>query len=203
MARQREDLTDYVGKELTVIAWLWARTVPSPDPACAAVPVPLVKSFWLATKRGNRAWLEPEVDRKKGTYRFHVHVGTPAAGVDPRKGTVTRTGAVCLLSGAPMTLDYVRNAGKSHKLGVRLMAIVAEGTRGRVYLSPAPEHETAALLAMPSDVPDTPLPQQALGFRVQLYGMRHHSELFTNRQLLALTTFSNLWPVPKILQHWH
>lgn len=190
MVRERPDLQPYVGQELTVIAWLWARTVPSPNPAVGGVHVPLIRSFWLCTKKGKEAWVRPVID---GTYyRFEVSVGTPPRDFDPKQGTVERTGARCLLSKQPIAFEHVRAEGKAGRMGTRLMAIVAEGTRGRVYLSPRHEHDRVAGLELPKNYPDTPIPEQALGFRVQLYGMDKHYKLFTPRQLVALTTFSDL-----------
>ena len=99
---------------------------------------------------------------------------------------------LCLMSGTPMPFEYLRPEAKAGRMGARLMAIVAEGDRGRVYLAPNPEHEAAARKAKPHDVPDTDLPAKALGFRVQEYGMIKWRDLFTPRQLVALTTFSDL-----------
>lgn len=179
---------EYGGGEATVIAWIWARTVPSPNPACGGAHVPLVRSFWLSKKKRKEAWVEPVVDRENNTYRFEIRTGKGK----PPEGTVNRRGGTCLLSGAPMPFDYIRSEGKAGRMGARLMAIVAEGPNGRVYLPPSEEHEAVAGQAAPVSVPDTDLPEQALGFRVQLYGMTKHRDLFTKRQLTALTTFSNL-----------
>lgn len=179
---------EYGGGEATVIAWLWARTVPSPNPAANGAPVPLVRSFALSTKKGKETWVEPVIDRQKMTYRFEIRSGKGK----PPEGTVNRKGGVCLLTGAPMPFDHIRAEGKAGRMGARLMAIVAEGSSGRIYLPPTPEHEAVAAQAQPQNVPDTDLPEQALGFRVQLYGMAKHRDLFTLRQLTALTTFSDL-----------
>ncbi len=192
MARDRKDLKEYVGQELTVIAWLWARTVPSPNPAAAGAHVPLVRTFWLSTKEGKKAWVEPVVMPDGKSYKFEVRTGTPAKDFDPKKGTVIRTGGTCFLTGQPIPFDHIRAEGKAGRMGDRLMAIVAEGARGRVYLSPSEDHEKLARSAKPKDYPDTPLPEQALSFRVMLYGMDRHYKLFTPRQLTALTTFSDL-----------
>ena len=175
-------------EELTVIAWLWARTVASPNPAAKGAHVPLVRSFWLSKKADKRVCLEPVVDTRTMTYRFEVRAGGEA-----RAGTVKRTGGECLLTGSPIPLDYVRSEGKAGRIGARLLAIVAEGTRGRVYLPPNPEHELCAQSATPPEnLPATDLPGEALGFRVQNYGMTKHRHLFTNRQLSALGTFGDL-----------
>ncbi|MBU2548013.1 MAG: DUF1156 domain-containing protein [Proteobacteria bacterium] len=192
MTKDRPDLKPHVGQELTVIAWLWARTVPSPDPSVGGNHVPLVRSFWLSKKKGKEAYVQPIVDRAQGTYEFKEKVGKLKDGFDPDYGTVVRTGARCLISDSQIPFDHAREAGKRGEMKTRLMAIVCEGTRGRVYLSPDEIHEETADCGLPSDYPISNIPQQALGFRVQLYGMDQHWKLFTPRQLTALTTFSDL-----------
>jgi putative DNA methylase len=192
MTQDRPDLKPYVGEELTVIAWLWARTVASPNPACKGAHVPLVHSFWLSTKKGKEAYVEPVINKENNTYRFEVKFGKPTGEFDPKKGTVVRTGATCLLTNSPMSFEHIRTEGKAGRMRANLMAIVCEGERGRIYLAPLSEHETIAGNAHPNNYPETDIPQQALGFRIQLYGMDKHYKLFTSRQLLALTTFSDL-----------
>jgi putative DNA methylase len=173
------------GGEATVIAWLWARTVTCPNPACGA-EMPLVRSFALSTKSGKERYVEPIVDATE--VRFEVRHGT---GVP--EGTVGRRGARCVVCAANVPLEYVRTEATAGRMGARMMALVAEADRGRTYLRPASEHEEAAARAVPSDdVPDTELPGQALGFRVQRYGITRHRDLFTSRQLVALTTYSQL-----------
>jgi putative DNA methylase len=179
---------EHGGGEATVIAWLWARTVPSPHPAAKGEPVPLVRSFALSTKKGKEAWVEPVVAEDGLSYQFVVRTGKGA----PAEGTVNRKGGVCLLTNAPIPFEYIRAEGRAGRMGARLMAIVAEGKNGRVYLAPDAEHERIAQSAQPQNVPDTDLPKQALGFRIQAYGMVKHRDLFTDRQLVALTTFSDL-----------
>ncbi len=176
-------------ENLTVIAWLWARTVKCPNPACGA-QMPLVRSFALSTKPGKQAWVEPVVDRNQQppVVSFEVRTGVGK----PREGTVNRRGATCLCCGTPVPFDHVRNEGKAGRMSAQLMAIVAEGPHGRIYLPPNAEHEAIPSQAQPQNAPDTDLPGQALGFRVQLYGMTKHRDLFTPRQLVALTTFSDL-----------
>ena len=193
MAAERSDLERYAGRELTVIAWLWARTVHSPNPAFAEVEVPLVSNFMLSTKKGKEAWIEPIVDGRD--YRFEVRVGPPPDAEVTRRGTKTAGSGSpfrCLVSGTPMQFEYLRSEGRAGRMSARLMAIVAEGDGSRVYLPPAPEHEAAALAAVPKWRPDSTLPERALGFRVQQYGMTQWADLFTERQLTALTTFSDL-----------
>ncbi len=189
MAKDRPDLLPYVGKHLTVIAWIWARTVASPNPAANGTHVPLVRSFWLSTKADKKVWVEPVVDRNRNVFEFTIKTGP---GV-PRDGTVGRSGGTCVLTDSPIRLDYVRAEGRAGRIRTRLMAIVAEGGRGRVYFSPSGKHESiASNCDEPDGVPDTDLPEQALGFRVQNYGMTKHRHLFTKRQLVALTTFCDL-----------
>ncbi len=174
------------GRQATVIAWIWARTVTCPNPACRAT-MPLVRSFWLGKKKGKEAWVRPVVEGN--SVRFEI--GHEKSG-PPIEGTVARTGATCLVCNTPVPLAHVRAEGKAGRIGVQLMAVVAEGDRQRIYLPPDPEHEKAADVPRPDGVPETELPQQALGFRVQGYGMTHHADLFTARQLKALCTLSDL-----------
>jgi len=171
----------------TVIAWIWARTVKSPNPA-VDVHVPLVKNFVLSTKKGKEAWVEPIIDlsSKQITYVVHHTKGNPP------EGTVERAGGRCLISGVPIPLDYIREEGQAGRLGARLMAVVTEGASGRNYHPPSPEQEQIAQVKLRDDVLKTYLPEQALGFRVQRYGMAKHSDLFSPRQLLALETFVSL-----------
>jgi putative DNA methylase len=193
MARERPDLKPHLGKKLTVIAWLWARTVASPNPAFANVAVPLVSTFMLSTKTGKEAYVQPVVE--DGGYRFTVRVGQPKDTDAAKSGTkATGRGAnfLCVMSSTPIAAEYIRAEGKALRIGTRLMAIVAEGDHGRVYLAPTPEHEAAARKAKPEWKPDVDFLQEALGFRVGNYGMTKWSDLFADRQLVALTTFADL-----------
>jgi len=178
--------------QLTVIAWLWARTVKSPNPAFANVDVPLASTFMLSTKAGKEAYVEPVIEG--GRYRFTVKVGKPKDGEAAKNGTKLARGAnfACLMSGAPISGDYIKAEGKAGRMGARLMAIVAEGTRGRVYLAPTPEHEAAALKARPDWKPESSLPDDPRNFWTVQYGLTTYGDLFTDRQLVALTTFSDL-----------
>ena len=193
MVRERPDLKRYKGRKLTVIAWLWARTVKSPNPAFADVDVPLATTFMLSTKKGKEAYVEPVIEGRG--YRFAVKVGTPEDVDAAKRGTKAGGSGspfLCLMSGTPMPFNYLRSEAKSGRMGARLMAVVAEGDRGRVYLTPTSEHEAIAEKAEPKWTPDTNLPERALSFRVQEYGMNKWRDLFTPRQLVALTTFSDL-----------
>jgi putative DNA methylase len=192
MARERPDLKKYVGQKLTVIAWLWARTVRSPNPAFAGVDVPLTSTFMLSTKAGQEAYVEPEIE--SGGYDFKVKVGKPKDTDVANNGTKLARGAnfQCLMSRTPMESDYIKSEGVAGRMGARLMATVAAGDRGRVYLSPTREMETIARLAKPSWVPEGSFVEDARAFTPCLYGIREWRHLFTSRQLVALTTFSEL-----------
>ncbi len=176
--------------QLTVIAWIWARTVKSPNPAFAQVDVPLASTFMLSTKKGKEAYVEPVIEGDG--YRFTVKVGKPKDPAAAKRGTSAgkRAGFRCLMSGTPLTYDYIRAEGRAGRMGARLMAIVAEGNRERVYLAPTPEHEAAAREAKPEWKPEMALPDNTRDFKTPLYGLTTYGDLFTPRQLVALTTFS-------------
>lgn len=176
-------------EEATVIAWLWARTVKCPNPACGC-QMPLVSSFELSKKKGKEAWVEPIVDNSQSPPVIKFKVRTDEG--KPIEGTVSRKGAICLACVTPTNLEFIRNEGKAGRLNSRLMAIVAEGNKRRIYLSPNEEHERIAASAKSEWKPETDLPEKALGFRIQAYGMTKHSDLYTERQLVALSTFSDL-----------
>ena len=176
------------GGEATVIAWLWARTVHSPNPAWDG-HVPLVRSFVLSNKRGRRTWIEALVDRANQSIRYEVRSGT---GGDVPEGTVSRQGARCLATGTAMPFSYLREEARAGRMSHELIAVVAEGDRQRVYLEPTADHCEAARVVIPDSSPTTHLPPKALSFRVQTYGMTTHSDLFTARQLTSLTTFCDL-----------
>jgi putative DNA methylase len=178
---------EHGGGEATVIAWLWARTVTCPNPACRA-RMPLVRSFWLSTKPGKKAWVEPVVNHAAKTIRFEMKTGQSTA----PEGTVNRIGARCIVCDTPVPFDYVRTEGKAGRMGSQMMAIVAEGQRERIYLPPTPQQEEIATQARPEWEPETNLPERALGFRVQRYGLTKHRDLFAARQLVALATYSDL-----------
>ena len=175
------------GRKATVIAWIWARTVTCPNPACRAT-MPLVRSFWLGKKKGKETWVRPVVEG--GSVRFEIGYGASGPPID---GTVGRTGATCLVCNTPVPLAHVRAEGKAGRMGAQLMAIVAEGDRQRIYLPPDPEHEKAAVVPRPDNVPDAEVPTPSHDVdRLPMYGMNQWSDAFTNRQLTALATLSQL-----------
>ena len=174
--------------EAAVIAWLWARTVPCPNPACE-MRMPLLRTFQLSKKKGNEHWTRPVVDREAKSIAFVVQ--NHDEGV-PKGGTVSRKGAVCLACQSAAPLTYVREQARAGEMGEQMTAIVAEGDRKRLFLSPGAEHVRAAQSAQPRWRPSGSLPDKALGFRVQAYGFTEWYQLFTQRQLTGLTTFSTL-----------
>lgn len=192
MAAERPDLKPYVGRELTVIAWLWARTVKSPNPAFAKVDVPLASTFMLSTKAGKETYLEPVIE--DDGYRFTVKVGRPRDMESAKNGTKLSRGANfrCLMSGAPITSEFIYAEANAGRMSARMMAIVAEGDRGRVYLPPTPEMEAIARQAEPEWKPEVTMPENPRWFSPPLYGLKTYGDLFTPRQLVALTTFSDL-----------
>jgi putative DNA methylase len=191
MVHERPDLKKYEGQKLTVIACLWARTVKSPNPAFANVEVPLASTFIISSKSNKEAFIEPVVEGDK--YRFVVKVGKPKDINAAKLGTSAgkRAGFLCLMSGTPLPYSYIRDEGTAGRMGLRLMAVVAEGARSRVYLTPTKEMESAAQNAKPHWAPDAPLHGKCR-VNVSNYGMNVYGDLFTPRQLLALATFSDL-----------
>jgi putative DNA methylase len=199
MAADRPDLKLLVGQKLTVIAWLWARTVRSPNPAFAGVEVPLASTFMLSTKAGKEAWVEvvrkDQSDPSDRAYAFTVRTRASHGPPPPeaKNGTKLARGANfrCVMSGTPIAGDYIKAEGRAGRMGARLMAIVAEGERGRVYLAPTPEHEEIASQAKPQWKPENELIGKCRD-QLPLYGMSSFADLFTPRQLVALTTFADL-----------
>ena len=189
MARERPDLQPYVSRELNVIAWLWARTVKSPNPAFAEAVVPLVTTFVLSKKAGKEAYVVPVLEN--GDYRFTVKSGKPPAEATRGTSAGKRRAFRCLMSGVPLSYDYIKAEGKAGRMGARLLAIVAEGDRERVYLAPTLEHETVARRAEPAWEPDL-RPDNPRDIKTPLYGLTTFADLFTARQLVALTTFCDL-----------
>ena len=193
IVRERPDLERYKGRKLTVIAWLWARTVKSPNPAFADVEVPLASTFMLSTKKGKEAYVEPVIEGRG--YRFVVKVGTPEDAEAAKAGTKLARGANfrCVMSDTAITAGYIRSEAQAGRMGSRLMAVVAEGDRGRVYLTPLASHEAIPRTAQPAWKPDLIVPTPCHDVdRLPMYGMPTWGDAFTPRQLVALTTFSDL-----------
>ncbi|MXW24959.1 MAG: DUF1156 domain-containing protein, partial [Dehalococcoidia bacterium] len=189
MAEDRPDLEGYVGRNLTVIAWLWVRTVKSPNPAFADVEVPLASTFVLSKKKGREAYVEPVIEGSH--YRFATRAGMPPESA--QNGTkVGRASFACLVSGTPISPDYIKSEGQAGRMGARLLAIVAEGDRERVYLSPTAEAEGVGRLARPEWQAQIEISGSGQYIGVRPYGMETFGHLFTDRQLVALGTLSHL-----------
>lgn len=176
------------GTEHTVIAWIWARTVTSPNPA-NPIETPLVKSWWLSKKKGKEAWVKATVVDGKVQYHVQHNADGPKGAED---GTIGRKGAHAVGDDTPMTLEYVRQQGREGKMGAHLIAVVAEGVRGRIYISPNDVHVKAADVDRPEDLPMGDIFNDPRNLRTPIYGLTKFSDLFTNRQLVALTTLSDL-----------
>ena len=191
MVAERPALQRYVGRKLTVIAWLWARTVKSPNPAFAHVDVPLASTFMLSKKKGT--YIEPVIEC--GGYRFTVKDGA-VGNVDllHSHGTKLSRGANfrCLMSGTPISGDYIKAQGRSGRMSTKLMAVVAEGSRERVYLPPTPGVEDAAREVKSEWRPEIEISGSTQYLGVKPYGMEQFYQIFTPRQLVALKTFSDL-----------
>ncbi len=189
ITRTRPELSKHTGNELPVIAWIWVRTVPSPNPAFSSEYVPLASTFVLSQKKGSETYVVPRIEKDR--YWFEVMVGPlPDHACNGTK--LGRGNFACILSGAPISSSYIKEMAQAGKMKHRLMAIAAKAGNGRIYLSPTDEDEFAANAIKPPDnVADVTFFADALGFRIGNYGMSKWKDLFTNRQLLALTEFSD------------
>lgn len=192
MIKGRSDLVGMEGQELPVVAWLWVRTILSPNPAFSNVHVPLASTFYLSTKDGRQSYVEPVVDG--ASYHFEVRVGAPADPAKTRAGTKRGRGSTftCILSDTPIDGEYIKSEAQAGRMGVRLMAIVAEGRQGRVYLAPTAEHEEVAQKADPQWVPDLSISGTTQYLGVKPYGMERFDQLFTRRQLVIHSTLADL-----------
>ena len=172
------------GGDGTVIAWLWARTVRCPNPACGGEAI-LVRSFDLSKKKGKEWHVEPVCEG--GEVSFEVRPGKTT-----RKGTKTRQGANCIHCGEPFDIQYVQREASCGRMSEKLMAIVAEGLKGRIYISPTQQQADSAKCERPEGAPQQPLAYDPRNIWCVNYGLDTFDKLFTNRQLTALTTFSAL-----------
>lgn len=191
MTKGRPKLKPYLGQKLTVVAWLWARTVKSPNPAFRHAEVPLVSTFILSSKEGENVWIEAVVTGD--SYVFEVREGEPPkAAAEGTKVVGLGSDFECILSRTPISREYIRAEGKAGRIGFRLMAVVAEGIRSRLYLPPDIESQRIALSAIPSWKPDVEFFPNGLGFRIANYGIKSWADFFTARQLVSITAFSDL-----------
>ncbi len=190
MAKERPDLQSLIGQKLTVIAWVWARTVRSPSPAFSHVHVPLTTTFLLSMKEGKEVYIKPVVEGD--LYRFRIVCSAPPP--EAKLGTKLARGANfgCLVSGTPIESSYIKSESKAKRLGARIMAVVLKGDGRRIYLEPTPEMETLAFSATPTWTPEGRFVEDPRAFTPFLYGLGAWRDLFTQRQLTALSTFSDL-----------
>jgi len=192
MIAERPDLAQYRGKELTVIAYIWARTVKSPNPLYSHVDVPLTSTFLLSDKKGKEAWIEPIIDCDN--YEFKVRVGMPDDIETIKKGTKAAgrsSNFTCLLSNTPIDGKYIKAEGQAGRICSKLMAIVAEGKSCRVYLSPDEHQENIAKSAVPTWRPEQALVGKSAD-QVPLYGLCTYGDLFSNRQMYALESITTI-----------
>ena len=176
------------GTEHTVIAWIWARTVISPNPA-NPIETPLVRSWWLSKRKGKEAWVKATVVDGQVQYEVQHNADGPKGDAD---GTVNRRGAVSIADGTPIDFKYIRAESQAGRMGAQLIAVVADGGKGRVYVSPNEKHMSLAQVPRPDDVPTGDVFDWPGRINVYRYGMTEWADLFTNRQLVALTTLSDL-----------
>jgi putative DNA methylase len=185
---------EYGGKEANVIAWIWARTVASDNAAARGKHVPLISTYWLSSKSGNLAWLEPVVDRATGTYRFEVKTGTPTDRKAISAGTKLGRGAnfKCVLTGEPISDAHVKAEGKAKRLGITPIALVGEGKRGRIYLSVDDQNRPTMPVVDSLWHPHGEIPARLTGGTCYGYGLTNWGDIFTTRQLTAMVTLSDL-----------
>jgi putative DNA methylase len=189
------------GSMATVIAWLWARTVRSPDPAAKGAMVPLVANFMLSTKEGKKAWVEPVIDPEaQDGWRFEVKTGVPSKEQEERLKQGTKVGRgsnfSCVLTGSSIPAAHVKSEGVARRMGNRLIALVAETEGKRGYLSPTPEHEHAAQnVIVPPDTIDLATSTHPQYMACVGYGLDNFKKFYTDRQLTVLTAFSDLIPL--------
>lgn len=190
IAEGRPDLRPLIGQKLTPIAWLWARTVKSPNPAFRHVDVPLVSTFILSSKESKQAYVQPVVDGD--SYSFTVKVGKPPAQANGGTTAGKRAGFRCLLSGVPIDYGYIRSEAKAGRMGQKLMAVVVDGGRSRLYLPPTNDEEDLGSLVEPAWKPHCEIPQKHRNFQPPVYGLNDFGDLFTKRQLVTLSTLGDL-----------
>lgn len=193
MSAKRPDLKKYVGRELSVISWIWARTIKSPNPAFSNVDIPLTTTFIVSAKKGKEVYIQPKIENSN--YHFEIKTGNSQEYIEAANGTKLARGAnfKCILSGTPISDEYTRNEFRAKRTNIKLMAIVAEGDHERVYLSPNPEHEMLAKNTIPKWRPEQDMNQASSNLvSGRGYGISHWYEIFTNRQLVALSTLSDI-----------
>jgi putative DNA methylase len=198
---------EYGGGEATVIAWLWARTVKCPNPACGA-HIPLVRSFWLSIKKDRRTWLEPIFDRSENGVLFKVRTGNPDAENSNKIGVGTgfvnsvgkKSKAMfgCIACHTMIKGGYVDEEADQGRLSVAPLAVVVEGSRGRIYL-PFDAESLRSAIEYPVEIligleKDNVIPQEpargtfASNAQGRSYGFKVFADYFSLRQKALLGT---------------
>lgn len=176
------------GQELDVSAWIWARTIKCPNPNCGC-SIPLSSSYDLAKKKGSEAWVEPVAENGRITFRMHREPNTMAK----EKPKVAQTAVFKCPACGEITPDaYVKECGTKHQITSQLIAIVADDGRKRLYLEPTSEQEFAAKVVPPKDIPHGALPIFPQRFSPPSFGLADYADLFTDRQLVFITTMMKL-----------
>ena len=177
---------DRYGFEHSVIAWIWARTVKCPNPVCGC-EMPLASSFELSKKKGKETYIQPIIEGKK--VRYEIGYGK----VVPKPPKIARGAKfMCVCCGGATTPEYIKNEALARRTNTVLMAIVADSKVGRLYFSPDEVHIAAAKIDKPADYPTQELANDPRNIWCLSYGLDSFDKLFTNRQLVALVTFSEL-----------
>jgi putative DNA methylase len=188
----KASVTSGVGDGANVITWLWARTIPSPNPAAKGKDVPLISTFWLSSKKGSETWLHPVVDKQALTYRFDVRTGVPVDRDAISRGTKAgRAQFTCILTGSPIEDAYIKEVANRQGFGFKLLAMVAEASRHRIFV-PADEVNESVVVPYLQDFPNEELVEDSRYLTPPAYGMRTIDKLFTPRQLMVLVTISDL-----------
>tara|TARA_B100000212_G_scaffold336040_1_gene308816 strand:+ start:3490 stop:6393 length:2904 start_codon:yes stop_codon:yes gene_type:complete len=191
MVIKRPDLAIYEGQKLKIISCQWARAIKSCNPTFSHVDVPLATTFYLSTKKGKEAYIQPII--KGDHYIFEVKIGRPENDSQVKLGTSAgkRSAFRCIMSGSPIPYEYIRDEGAKGNITFCLMALVADGKKGRIFLSPTPEYLSLIKHDSPKWIPDLELANNPRDLATTKYGMKTFDSLFTNRQLIALSTLSS------------
>ncbi len=191
MAKERHDLGPLIGQKFAIVASLWARTVKSPNPAFSHIDVPLASTFILSQKGDKQVYVQPVVD--SDCFRFSVVLGTPPPQTENGTKAIGRGANFrCVLSDVPISGDYIKAEGQAGRMGSKLMAVVIEGPKSRIYLTPTLEMEQMVQAAEPLWKPSGDVPSRLTGGTCVPYGIKEWGDLFTPRQLVTVTTFSDL-----------
>jgi putative DNA methylase len=183
---------DEHGQKHTVIAWIWARTVKCPNPACGC-EMPLASSFELSKKKGKEAYIQPIIEGMNIRYEVKYGKNVPDAPKTARGAKFK-----CVRCGEATTEDYIRTEANAKRIGQVLIGIVADSRNGRIYLSPNDEQIAAAIVDQPENYPYDEIAYNPRDFRPPYYGFKTYGELFTNRQLTALSTLQELLADAKV-----